>query len=587
MEQARYDGLMPAADHPEPPVNVATRLAHIAARMPEALAVVNETGGRRWTGPRDEAARICFAQLDRDATAIARGLVEMGVTPGTRLALLVPPGVPFVKLVFGLLRCGATTVLIDPGMGRRHLVDCLAAMKPRGFVAVSPAQAMRRLLRHRFPQARHNVTVGRRWFWGGPTLRQLIARGAHSKIPLPATQADDPAAIIYTSGSTGPPKGVLYTHRMFDTQASQIRQQYSIEPGGMDLACFALFGLFNSVMGVTTVFPDMDFSHPATADPRKLLAAAQRWKITQAFASPAVWDNLSRYCEQHGQQIPSLRKVLSCGAPVPADVLRRTLACVHPEAEMHTPYGATECLPVATIGASEVLAETATQTGQGEGVCVGHKFPCGDWSVIRITDAPILTLDQAEVLAPGQVGELIVRGPQVSPDYIETEPNAMRPNAMAKIRAGQETWHRMGDVGYLDNRQRFWYCGRKAHRVEMAASTLFSVCCEAIFNQHRQVRRSALVGIGCPGGQTPVLVVETESAWQASHRAAGKRSRPNPQAWQRLLGELRELGRKHQPTRAIRRFLWHPSLPVDVRHNAKIHREKLAEWAAEELKASE
>jgi acyl-CoA synthetase (AMP-forming)/AMP-acid ligase II len=579
---------MPPDEHSTQLVNVATRLTDIAALMPEALAVVKETGA-------GNAPRASFAQLDTDATAIARGLVAMGVMPGTRLALLVPPGVAFVKLVFGLLRSGATTVLIDPGMGRRHLVQCLAAVEPKGFVAISPAQAVRRVLQHRFPQARHNVTVGRRWFWRGPTYRQLIARGQRSNASLPTTGANDPAAIIYTSGSTGPPKGVLYTHQMFDTQASQIRHQYAIQPGGVDLACFALFGLFNSVMGVTTVFPDMDFSRPATAAPRKLLAAANQWRITQAFASPAVWDNLSRYCEQHKQRIPSLRKVLSCGAPVPADVLQRTLACVHPEAQMHTPYGATECLPVATIGASEVLGETAAQSAHGAGICVGRKFACGDWRVIRITDAPILTIDQAEELPTGQVGELIVRGPQVSPEYVVEARGARRearvgdplpgndPNALAKIRDGKKIWHRLGDVGYFDDRQRFWVCGRKAHRVETAAATFYSVCCEAVFNQHARVRRSALVGVGHPGAQTPVLVVETAKPWQPSHHASGKRSERDRQAWFQLVDQLRKLGQQHQPTSYIRQFLRHPSLPVDVRHNAKINREQLAEWATREL----
>jgi acyl-CoA synthetase (AMP-forming)/AMP-acid ligase II len=278
--------------------------------------------------------------------------------------------------------------------------------------------------------------------------------------------------------------------------------------------------------------------------------------------------------------------VLSCGAPVPADVLQRTLACVHPEAEMHTPYGATECLPVATIGAGEVLNETAAQSAQGAGVCVGRKFTCGDWRVIRITDAPIVTIDQAEELPAGQVGELIVRGPQVSPEYVVGEKGVRGdPNALAKILDGQEIWHRVGDVGYFDDQQRFWYCGRKAHRVETAAATLYSVCCEAIFNQHAQVRRSALVGVGHPGAQTPVLVVETARGRQSFRRASGKGSGRGRQAWLQLVDQLRELGQQHPLTKDIRKFLWHPSLPVDVRHNAKINREQLAEWASTRLKS--
>jgi len=584
----------PSTLNAQPSVNVADRLTAIARRQPDAVAVA--TPGRGDVAGQNSYATCTFAELDRDATALACGFAEMGVQQGTRLVLLVRPGCEFVKLVFALLRSGATTVLVDPGMGRKHLVNCLAAVQPEGFVAISPAQAVRTVLRRRFPQAKLNVTVGRRWFWGGKTYEQLLQLGQQrsqqkgQKKILPSTRAGDAAAIIYTSGSTGPPKGVLYTHEMFDTQVAEICGHYDIRPGGFDLACFPLFGLFNSAMGVTTVFPDMDFSRPASADPTKLLAAANDWQVTQAFASPAVWDKLSLYCEQHGEQIPTLRKVFSCGAPVPAKVLRRTLACVSADAEMHTPYGATESLPIATIEAAEVLCETGQRTDDGAGVCVGRKFGTIDWRVIRITDEPIASIGECEELPEGEIGELIVRGPQVSPKYINVSdvsdvgndgcadvefasnagrsslPTSLTHNAIAKIHDTNTTWHRMGDVGYLDEQGRFWYCGRKAHRVETAEGTLFSVPCEAVFNTHPQVRRTALVGVGPSEWQTPVLVVEQ------GEDASGD-----------LLRELGLIAQRHEQLHDIQTFLLHGPLPTDVRHNAKINREKLAAWAALEL----
>ena len=542
-------------------VNVADRLRTISEKLPDAIAIATP-GGDDVAG--ENAYATCsFAKLDRDASSLARGFVEMGVQPGTRLVLLVRPGIEFVKLVFALLRCGATTVLIDPGMGRKHLLDCLEATEPEGFVAISPAQAVRTMFRRRFPKARLNVTVGRRWFWGGKTYQQLLALGRDSNIEFPEAMPADPAAIIFTSGSTGPPKGVLYTHQMFDTQAAEIQRQYDLQPGGADMACFALFGLFNSAMGITTVFPDMDFARPASADPRKLLTAASDWRVTQAFASPAVWRKLSAYCQQQGEQIPTLKKVFSCGAPVPADVLRNTLARAAAGAEMHTPYGATESLPVATIEAAEVLQETAEQTDQGAGICVGRKFATADWRVIRITDDPIVSIDAAEELPTGEIGELIVRGPQVSPAYVVGEDH----NAAAKIQDGDTIWHRLGDVGYFDEQSRFWYCGRKAHRVETAEGTLFTIPVEAVFNTLPEVSRSALVGIGSRGKQVPVLVLEPLGS-------------PNRAEVER---DSRALAEEFAHTKTLQKLLWHESLPVDVRHNSKINREALAEWAASRM----
>ncbi|MBX3433694.1 MAG: AMP-binding protein [Pirellulales bacterium] len=569
---------MSVAAETEPPaalphVNVADRLTRIAALLPEGVAVA--CPGRGDVAGRREYATCTFRELDADATALARGLVDMGVTPGMRLVLLVRPGIEFVKLVFSLLRSGATMVLIDPGMGRNHLLECLAATEPQGFVAISPAQAVRRVYARRFPRARLNVTVGRRWFWGGATYRGLLAAGRRSRAALPRTATDDCAAIIFTSGSTGPPKGVLSTHGMFEAQVRDIAARYALTPGGADLACFPLFGLFNSAMGVTTVFPRMDFSRPATAECGELLAAASDWRVTQAFASPAVWDKLSRHCEATGERMPTLRKVFSCGAPVPAAVLRRTLGCVAEDAEMHTPYGATEALPVATIAASEVLGETAERTDQGRGVCVGRRFDSIAWKVVRIADEPLATLAETDELPAGEIGELVVRGEQVSPAYVVAPGRSVdEANATAKIRTGAAVWHRLGDVGYFDDEERFWYCGRKTHRVETAAGTLFTECVEGVFNVHPHVRRTALVGIGPRGAQTPVLCVEPTAPFLAEH---GTRYHAEP--YRRLADELRAVGRTEPALAAIETILFRDRFPVDVRHNAKIRREELATWA--------
>jgi acyl-CoA synthetase (AMP-forming)/AMP-acid ligase II len=565
-------------------LNVADRLTYFAGKMPDAIAVacVKRPTSKQYSTRRGMSgtkyATITFAELDADAIRLAHGLIDWGVPPGARLALLVRPGIEFVTLVFALLRTGAVIVLIDPGLGRRNLIRALAEVQPDGFIAVPAAQCIRGLLQHKFRQAKWNVTVGRHWGWGGLTLPQIRERGdATEAAALPETRADDPAAIIFTSGSTGPAKGVLYTQRMFDTQVSEIQSMYAIDPGGVDLSCFPLFALFNSAMGVTTVLPDIDFSRPAAASPLKLLDAAEDWQVTQAFASPAVWKRLSRYCALTGQRIGSLRQVFSCGAPVPADVIEATLECVAPDAHLHTPYGATECLPVATIEAAEILDETSPATDRGEGVCVGRPFGSIEWRVIRITDDPIVTLEAAEELPAGQIGELVVRGPQASPNYMTRTDH----NSAAKIECDDGVWHRMGDVGYLDASGRFWYCGRKTHRVDTADGTMFTECVEAVFNTHADVERTALVGVGPRGRQTPVLIVEPTQAMRRRHGSDW-----SPGEYQGLLHELRALGLRHSNTRQIAHFLLHKNLPVDIRHNAKIFREQLARWAARRVPES-
>ncbi len=554
-------------------VNIARRLTEMAAQFPHQVAVAVPQGRHRG---RREYETVSFAQLDRDSSVLASGLRRMGVGRGHRLVLMVRPGIDFVSLTFALLKSGAVVVLVDPGMGKKNVVQCLADVTPDGFVAISPVHAVRSLLRHQFPRARFNVTVGPRWFWGGATLRGLRSDN-DSIMPVAATRTEDHAAIIFTSGSTGPPKGVLYTHGTFQGQVDQICDRYAIEPGGVDVAGFPLFGLFNAAMGTTTIVPDMDASRPASVDPQKYIEAIHDWNANQSFASPAVWNAVGRYCNKNQMGLPSLRRVLSAGAPVPVHVLRWISDAIHPAGEVYTPYGATESLPVASISATEVLSETADRTQHGAGTCVGKRFSGIEWKVIAITDAPIRTIDEVVELPMGETGELIVTGPVVTEQYV-TRTGA---NRLAKIedRDGGFIWHRMGDVGYIDEQDRFWFCGRKSHRVRTSDGTLFTVPCESIFNNHKAIYRSALVGVGDSDTKTPIIVCEPwPDDWPS-----------NDTAKHQLRSELAEMGAAHWLTNTIQphHILFHRSLPVDIRHNAKIFREEISKWAAAELAKQE
>ncbi len=550
-------------------VNVGLRLSETARLDPDGIAVV-EPLGRDKKGKR-QYRHLTFRELDDDSSLLADGLRNLGGGPEIRLVLMVRPSIDFISLVFAMFKAGVITVLIDPGMGRKNLVRCLEDVEPDGFVAIPLAHAARSLMRRRFPKARLNVTVGRRWFWGGATIDQLRQRQLSADFQPAATKADDPAAIIFTTGSTGPPKGVLYRHGNFNQQVDEIRDQYGIQPGEIDLPGFPLFALFNCAMKVSTIIPDMDPTRPADVDPRNIIEAAHDWKVTQAFGSPALWNTVGRYCERHDVKLPTLRRVLSAGAPVPPHVLERMKNAIHPEGDIHTPYGSTESLPVASTSATEVLSETAARTKKGAGTCVGRRFPGIEWKVIRIDDGPIANMGQIEELPRGEIGELMVKGAVVTTEYV-TRTDA---NPLHKIRDGDDVWHRLGDVGYLDDQDRFWFCGRKSHRLLTADGPMYTIPCEAIFNQHERIYRSALVGLGAAGNQRPVLVAEPWPEHQPKSR----------QETERLQHELLELAQSDPLTDQIRDILIHSSLPVDIRHNAKIFREKLAIWAAKRIGA--
>lgn len=540
-------------------MNIATLLDKIAEEIPQAPAVLVP-----W---KKQTAN--FQELVEENGHLAKGFTQLGIARGDRVLLLVPFGLDFISLTFALFKMGAVPVLIDPGLGRKNTLQCIAQAQPKAMIAIPRAHAVRKVFPKPFKDIKISITVGWRWFWSGNTLNE--ARKLGRKILPPEDMGEnDPAAILFTSGSTGPSKGVLYTHSMFIHQIGILKSCFGIQPGEIDLPTFPLFGLFSTCMGMTCVIPDMDFTQPAQVNPEKIIKPIQDYAITNSFGSPALWNTVSRYCLRKKVRLPSLKRILMAGAPVPGNMLKRFDKILDDSAEIHTPYGATEALPVTTIRKKLILQETWGKTQRGMGICVGRPVPGIELKIIKITDDPIPYWDTGLEQSPFEVGEIVVQGPWVTRNYFNAPNNA---NQLAKIADGDDFWHRMGDLGWLDDQGRLWLCGRKGQRVITKTETLYTLPCEAIFNIHPKVKRSALVGVGEKGEQEAVIVVEPED--------------PNlinsSDEKEVLIQELLELGKRFPHTDEIKFFLLHPQFPVDIRHNAKIFREQLAVWAEEKV----
>ena len=547
--------------------NIAAHLPEMARLQPETAAIFCPVGHHPNGTPRYTCTS--YRQLDQESDRIAHGLETLGIGRGVRTVLMVPPSEEFFALTFALFKVGAIPILIDPGMGVKNLKVCIAEAQPTAFIGIPKAHIARCLLGWGKPTMKILLTVGKRYGWGGTTLARLLAAiPAECPYVMATTASEETAAILFTSGSTGVPKGAVYSHGNFSAQVEALRDLYAIRPGEIDLPTFPLFALFAPALGMTSVLPEMDFTRPAQVDPRKIITAIETFQITSMFGSPALINRVSLYGREHGITLPSLKRVISAGAPVPATVLERFAAMLDAPAQIFTPYGATEALPVCSIGSDEILGKTRALTEQGRGVCVGRPVAGIELEIISISDEPIPCWDDTLRVLPGAIGEITVKGAQVTRCY-HNRPSS---TALAKIcdpRGG--FYHRMGDLGYRDETGRVWFCGRKSHRVQSSAGPLFTIPCEGIFNTHPAVYRTALVGIGPVGSQRPVLCVELEKGISPSRQNG-------------IRAELLALGQQYEQTRTIETILFHSAFPVDIRHNAKIFREKLAIWAAAEVK---
>lgn len=538
--------------------NIARHLAAHAAAHP-AQPALKVPRGRR--GGRIDYLELSYAELSAEVAAWRGRLASRGVRPGDRTLVMVRQGLPLIAVVFALFELGALPVVIDPGMGREAFLRCVAHSRPRVLVGIPMARALAWVFRKAFRSVEVKVAVS------GANTARLAEPGAARPADdagARACAADEAAAILFTSGSTGASKGVVYTHGQFDAQVRMIREAYGIEPGEVDLPLLPLFALFAPALGMTVVVPEIDPSRPAQADPAKLAQAILQEGVTTSFGSPTLWGNLAAHCHGKKLALPTLRRVLCAGAPVPP-WLWEAMSRVMPNGRMHSPYGATEALPVSTVSADEVLNGTAPDTLAGAGVCVGRVLPENEVRIVAPVEGAAATLAATTSLPPHEIGEIIVRGPTVTREY-DGLPEA---TAAAKIR-DEETgavWHRMGDLGYLDSRGRLWFCGRKVETVQTDRGPMYPAQTEPVFETHAEVRRCALVSLKVQGRGRPAIVVEPM-----------RRETVDSGDCRRLARELRLLALEHPNTEAIKTFFFRDRLPVDVRHNAKIHRLALTRW---------
>lgn len=545
--------------------NITEMFAKNAATFPSRPAIVVPVG-RDHQG-KSLTKQLSFKQLNDLCDKYAHGLTDFGFKQGDRVLLMLNPGIDLIAVVLALLKKGSIPVIIDPGMGYRVFSQCVSETEPKCFIGIPKSHILRFIFRKSFKTVNLVVTVGKSRIWRGITLEK-ISEGKKGPFSVVSTKSNEEAVIAFTSGGTGVPKGVLFTHGMIRATVNSLRNDLNIASGEVHLAAFYAFALFMPSLGATIIIPDMDPTKTAEVNPAYLVEAIHNFKVTNSMGSPLIWKILADYCLEKEITLPTLKHVHMFGAAVPPKVILNLIPVME-GGKVYTPYGATEALPITNISDEEIITEEGEIAALGTGVCIGRPIAGATVKIIKITDDPILEWNDSLVVPQIQVGEIVAKGPTVTQTYI----NRPQKTAEAKITDSDGSkWHRMGDLGYIDHSGLIMFCGRKAHRVESSDGKLFTPAqVEPIFNQHPEVKRSALVGIGEFGKQTPVILIEPISNKQFLSNTSKKRE---------LILELLALGEKFDQTKTIKDILiYNKKFPVDVRHNTKIQRHKLVDWA--------
>ena len=520
----------------------------------EATAIVEMTG---------DGASISFADFNARVDATAAGLLGAGVKSGDRVAVMIPPGIDLAVTVYAAWRAGAVAVLVDGALSPPQMTAALRSANPKWLIGITRALAAARALRWPGTTISPSPLSNAQQRALGTSLDIATLAMNHGDDPLPQLPtARDHAAVVFTSGSTGPSKGVRYTHGQIASQRDKMRSQYSITDDDRLVAAFAPFALYGPMLGITSVVPDMDVSAPATLDAKNFAAAIAEVNATIVFASPAALENIVRtksaIAPSKRFPLDEVRLLLSAGAPVRVSLLQ-AMRDVTPNAIAHTPYGMTECLPVASISLPELES-----IGTGDGVCVGRPLPGVEVQLEPITDDGL--------------GEILVRADHMRTGYDRlwfTTHQATRPEV---------DWHATGDIGRIDEAGLLWVSGRAAHMMTVPSGDgiagLGPVGIEKVVEQIDGVYMATAVGIDGVevSGQKVAVVVQLDNP-SGSPKHCGLEITDAVRA--SIAQWLTTIDQRHGTNRSLDvvAVLEVPKLPVDRRHNSKIDRTLVAEWA--------
>lgn len=471
---------------------------------------------------------VRWNQLAERVEQLAAAFAARGV--GGRVALLIPPGPDLIAVVYALWRIGACAVIADTGLGVRGLRRAIGSAGVQHVIGIPRGLALARSLR--IPGLRISTKE----------LPDFCAE--HH--PLPAFEPDAlcEAVVVFTSGATGPAKGVVYRQVQIERTRDAIAQTYGIGEDDALVAAFAPWAVLGPALAIPSAIPDMDVTKPRTLTAAALADAVAAVDGTFTWASPAALRNVVQTAgalnEPQRRALGQLRLVLSAGAPVSVGLLDAA-AELFPGARIGTPYGMTEVLPVCHVDREEITA-----AGRGNGVLVGK---------------PIAGV---EVAIREHTNEILVRAAHMRERYDR--------RATLEFRS-EPGWHATGDVGHLDDEGRLWIEGRLSHVITTEHGVVTPVGIEQILEAHPDVRSAAAVGVGPEGVQVVVGIVALDGADDDVlvdlTKTSELRSAVNDQLGVDLAAVLQR-----------------STFPTDIRHNAKIDRTALAQWATKVLAGS-
>ncbi|MBS2098273.1 AMP-binding protein [Carboxylicivirga linearis] len=522
--------------------NIITRIYQVASERPDKIAFI----GRKSITYHDFVKRI-------DAYAV--NFQNIGVKQHSKVLVLIKPGADLFAIVYALLRLAAVPVFIDTGMGISNMLQSLRSIKLDYFIGI-PISHLIRLINPQLFKGCQSIVLSKGKFHLGIPRRKNT--DLNSSLPIIKSKPTDLASIVFTSGSTGPPKAVCYTNKMLEAQVNILISHFKYNSRDIDCCTFALVGLLEMSIGLTLSFTKMDMTRPGSLKSQNLIKTINENKCTHLFCSPLIIKKLVDFAEIKQFELPSLKRVITAGAFVEPVLIEKFCKRLSNDCSVHAVYGATEALPLTEIDDQKMI-ELIDEVNALKGVCVGKVLQGVEVQIIAISDEKFNSWHNVDLKGINEIGEIVVRGEVVSQQYLSADEYLT-----SKVWDEEKKlyWHRMGDVGLVDENGYLWMFGRKSHIVYDQNAMLFPIPIERVFNRHPVVNRTALIQARSKeGNNMPLLCVECRKELSAKQFEFFKE-------------ELKKIA-KHSKLK-VRCFEQVKYMPMDARHQAKIQREKLA-----------
>lgn len=401
-----------------------------ARRWPEQVAIV------------DGERTITYQELDTTIRQTAAQMKARGIRPGDRVLVFIPMGIDLYRTVLALYRIGAVAVFLDEWVSWKRMELCARLADCRGFTGIWTARI---LSCFSMPLWKIPVNIN-----PSDYLKYTPDESAATQVA-----ADQPALITFTTGSTGTPKAAVRNHAFLRKQFEVLREEMDVQPGDVDMTVLPIVLLINLGVGATSVIARFKAAKPDAFHPDQVVQQIQQHRVLRITASPFLVRRLAEHCLKHNTSLPSLKKVLTGGAPVfPAEA--RLFCQAFPKTDIRVAYGSTEAEPISVISASTL---GAVKAGGLSGLPVGKVHHAAEVKIIPITDEPIVLPPEQALpeCSPGEIGEIVVAGPHVLSAYWNN-PEALRRNKIYE--SNGTVWHRTGDSGYLDHAGGLYLTGR-------------------------------------------------------------------------------------------------------------------------------